>query len=835
MPFRVSPEWAGNFMSVTSAITSRKRSWLLRLLALVLLVSSIVPWLKNHRYIRDFMDYGLVMAGSGRIGDGEAPYVDFITPIQAGFLHLNRLAEILGGGTYLGMTYGGLTLIVVSFVVLFAILRQHTSFGLAAGFAWGITVCTSSQHIIIWHNTLGVLAMTVAIWIAAIVSGNRHPKWYWYLGLVSALWVGGINKISFQLVALAGVTGFFLRARFLGQSNTRHLLFQLAGIISVGVVLPIATELILTGASIGQWHYNVMALAGAARAEYVKEMAGMAFYLRPLHDYYGLLPVPQFGILFVVMILCLAIAGWQNRPWQDRLMLLAASLGCMAVPLLLLATNHEIAYVTGGAAIGLTISLCLGFGIKLNSARWGNCLAAISVLMAGPAWWSAWKGERSQFGHSPSPRSSYSVLADKAPEFAYLEGIKVPPEATESYVGLINHIGPPDERGQYAVFYATGVEWLERVWPMQKVEGLPLWMHDGTSYGPSESDLLLQMIMPPARFDQLVTSVPWDHWPGQAHVPVTLFTTPKFCGSVVKVYYTQQDLKLSNDPIRLINIFGTNFEPRLLRFDDDTLFNRTKEGRVFFGTDDQPTEMGLEWKGSRLLGEPVIVRKEGAPRIPLKASFRIEYEVDGVWHHIWNDELELTPTESAKTGSISFDGRQRELRFMVELDEESRGRAAAGWHPPTLLDSRPSPENPPPLVRKPSAVNEHPEQLLDDLIAPSWRPDGVFIRGGSTAKERVLLGPGDQIWLQANQPLKAMNGLIRVPDGDDRNMPLVRVLWWKAGRVQIAWQDTLNEDSRSHHFHAWSPGPEGWFGILVDPIEGTASVEVRIDEIVSHP
>ena len=66
-------------------------------------------------------------------------------------------------------------------------------------------------------------------------------------------------------------------------------------------------------------------------------------------------------------------------------------------------------------------------------------------------------------------------------------------------------------------------------------------------------------------------------------------------------------------------------------------------------------------------------------------------------------------------------------------------------------------------------------------------------------------------------------------------MPLIRTLWYKGGRVQIAWQDRLDPVSRMHRFHTWSAGPEGWIGILVDPLPGVASVEVRIEHVALVP
>ena len=47
----------------------------LGLAGLVMLAGGLVllPWWRHHSYIRDFYDYGLVIAGVGRIAGGERP------------------------------------------------------------------------------------------------------------------------------------------------------------------------------------------------------------------------------------------------------------------------------------------------------------------------------------------------------------------------------------------------------------------------------------------------------------------------------------------------------------------------------------------------------------------------------------------------------------------------------------------------------------------------------------------------------------------------------------------------------------------------------------------
>lgn len=811
---------------LSNSPTTRKLGWWWGLVALL---TAALPWWRNHGFIRDFMDYGLVMAGAGRIGNGEAPYVDFITPIQAGFLHLNRWVEILGGGTFIGMTYGGLLLILGGWLALQRMLKTHLSDLEAGGIAWIIIVCSASQHSIIWHNTLGVFCIALVTWSAAVAPRLTKPSWGWHLVMVIGLWMGGMNKISFHLIALFGATGFVTRAALLRMINFRSLAMSLSVIWLAGLALPVGTELLITGASFPQWTYNVLQLAGGSRAEYVSELLSWDFYLRPLHDYYGPLAIPQFGLITLILFAGICALGWKGRTSLDRIMILVAATGCTVCVLLLLATNQEIAYVSAAAAVSLAMALVLGF--RLNLPRWGGAVALVllAVIFALPAWRSAWLGERVLFGHSPSARSDYKELAAEGPEFGYLAGVRIPPEAVDSYSVLSKLISQPNPQGRHRVFYGTGVEWLERVWSTQKHPGLPLWMHDGTSYGPSESQLLQRLVSLPSRFDQLISSVPWDHWPGQAHVPIKEFANSRFCGSVLKLYEIPQKTDHDHLQLKLINTFKTNFEPRLLEFDEQTLLYTDGNDRPFFGTESEPISIKLNWKGSRAWAEPLVMRDPASPDATIRAKFTIEYEVDGTWHHIWSESLELLPGEETKTLQTVFDCRQRELRFRVDIDPSDYGKGIAGWFPPTLLDSQPSPHLPPPLTHNASAINPQTDGVVTALLATDWSPDQIHLRGGKASADGLVLSPGDQIWLRADQPLSALDGELRVDGNTAKEMPLVRILWYKAGRVQMAWQGTLDEDQLTRHFHAWSAGPEGWFGIIVDHQLDTAPVTVRID------
>src|SRR5688572_1065589 len=75
----------------------------------------LLPWWRNHGLLRDFYDYGNIMAGVGRIQLGDRPYVDFLTPIQTLQFYIGVLAERAWGARYLSLTYAGAVFTIGAF------------------------------------------------------------------------------------------------------------------------------------------------------------------------------------------------------------------------------------------------------------------------------------------------------------------------------------------------------------------------------------------------------------------------------------------------------------------------------------------------------------------------------------------------------------------------------------------------------------------------------------------------------------------------------------------------------------------------------------------------
>jgi hypothetical protein len=811
----------------------------LRVILLTLLVtiaggSLTLPWIHHHDHLRDFMDYGLVMAGNARLAAGERPYVDFTTPIQAGFLALNQTVERLTGGTYLGLTYGALASALGGFGLLVFISSRRWPIWAATLVGWATIAGSVSQHTIIWHNSLGVLCVALNLWLIAIRPTVSRPDWLWHLSLAAILFVGGVNKLNFQLVALAGTACFALRAGLLGNASWRQVLATLALIACAGITLPLAFELSWTGATWTQWRYNVIDLAAGGRATYLSSLFDPTYYLAPLHDYYHPLHFPQIGGLSVIIAVGLFIWGFPARSWGDRGLLLVACLAVPTVTMALILTNLEIIYIAGSAGLAVAVAVALGFNIKPEGRGLTQAIALPGLVLGGFAWTDAYAGARSQFGHSESDRQSYQELSALAPEYAYLAGVKIPPEMAQSYAVLGPHLPAAAEHGLRPVFYAAGVEWLEHIWPATKIHGLPLWLHEGTSYGDAERKRLARLVSPPSKFALIVTAPKWDYWPPSAYIPVDLFTRPEPIGTALRLRHPTPTINTDHDTFYLLNLLGANFLAELMRFGDDTVFAQTADDRVVFGRQIPGTgSFYFDGVVNRMAGEFVLRRDPlSEPTAAFGVDFSVHYEAEGDWHLITSQRVEIPVDQSELRVPYEFDGRQRPLRFSVTLPPTSDGSVLAGWHSPQMQNSIPSDQPPPRLFSAASADTAVAAGLQTALVTADWIPDALISRGAVATANGLELEPGDQIWLRANEALKALDGYVQVAEDVEGAMPYVCFLWYQGGRVVIFDQFEISSHERRRNFHAWTPGTQGWFGIAVYPYAHTSPLTLRIDQVI---
>ena len=91
---------------------------------------------------------------------------------------------------------------------------------------------------------------------------------------------------------------------------------------------------------------------------------------------------------------------------------------------------------------------------------------------------------------------------------------------------------------------------------------------------------------------------------------------------------------------------------------------------------------------------------------------------------------------------------------------------------------------------------------------------------------------GGELWLHTPGMTGEIRGrLLGLAAGSS---PMVRVVWYKGGRLQLMQQGQIPAD-RPFEFHVWTAEPGGWIGILVDPGAAGPAVQVRIDACTLTP
>jgi|GEM_PF-2345220 len=795
----------------------------------IALVTALLPWWHNRGFLRDFLDYGLVMASNGRIQAGESPYVDFLTPIQAGFLYTSLLFEKLFGENYLGLTNGNLLLIIASGTILWGMLRTRLQDAIAIPVCWALVVLTASQHTIYWYNAAGAIYMALATWAIAAAPAWEKKSWPWCAILVGALWLSGLNKINFHLITLSGCIGLLVRFALLKKMSVKQLGIGLAAIGLFGVVLPLSTELLLTGASWSQWRFNVFDVASGGRLAYLTAFFSPSAYFHPIHNHYGDLAVPQIGAILVLISIGIIWWGWRDRSLLDRTLLIIASVGCAAASLALLYTNNEIAYVSLGAGLGLFTSLTLAFNFRYRLLQVGLVLLLPAILVGIPAWFSAWSGARSLFGHASTNRADYVVLSDQAPAYKYLAHVKIPPELALSYTLLEQRIPASDSNGLTPIFYGKGLEWLERVWPAVKIPGQPLWMYQGVTYHAEQNERLNRALFPPSRYASILESVAWAEQSDATAQYLKVFAKMTMVGPLVRHYQVPLTFEDGFDVIELVNLLGINFDPRLWAPESPYFLYQDQAARRFFGTTRGPAAFRFDGIVDRAQCEAILQRVHPENALPLSATFTIHRRVDSTWQQIWRQELTLAPGEIETAVPVMVDAQQSALRFTVELAPASLRKAAGGWFPPSMRGEPASADEPPALVRSPPSVMRDLPDIQSALIGPAWRPDQVLVRDGRLTDDGFFLAANGQVWLRADHGLDSLDGTASLHNSPPDTEIKVVVLWLKSARIQITDQFTLTNETPSRPFHSWSSAHEGWFGILLQQTSNSSPVKIRIE------
>ncbi len=821
-----------------SSAASRARG--LRLIGLLgLVLAALLPWWRNHAYLRDLYDYGLVMAAIGRIGHGQLPYLDFATPIQAGFLGLSVLVEKIGGGTYLGLTVGGAALITFMVAGLWGVLVRVWPVWVVAPVVLAVTAASACQHTILWHNSLGVYCLGLVVWSAALAPVLAAKDWGRHAVVAAGLLVGGLNKLNFQLVALAAALAWAGRAGLLGRAGWWRVGLTCLVWLLAGTVLPLVLELTWTGASWAGWRENVIGLAAAGRAGQMMEILDWKFLLKPLHDYYGPLLLPQVGLVGVVLSGAALLGCWPRRSagaaWPLDRVLLPAAVGLVgAAGVALLATNQEIAYVGLGAWLVLVVGLWLGWAPERTGLVFRAGLLLPAAGLAVVAWLSAWAGQRSQFGYSNTARAEYHEAGGAS--LGYLAGLHLPPDLAHSISLLEPALPPPDRDGRRGVFYGTGMEWAERCFPALHETGRPLWVHWGTTYGPEQTRRLMQALDTDRRYQVVLTTLARDFWPPLLAITLRQRYDHNLLGRVM-VRWTRNDNRADtiSDSIDFVNYCGKNVAGVVLQpLAEPLRLLPYEETGLMLGTEAKSGRLRLAAPTNTFGAEAVMELLAGSAGQSLAADFRVRIAGEPAGAILWQSRLELRAGEARVAVPFLIHPAGREVEMEVGLPDESAGQLAAGYRNLEISHAIEGPAVPPRL--RPDGLGDEastPEHAVQLLGAVTWRPADLVVRGGQPAATGLELRPGGEVWLRSENMQGEIRGQLSCVD-QGRAGPMVRVVWYKGGRLQIFQQGTV-DPGRPMDFHAWCAEPGGWFGILLDPTNGRSPVRVKVTEASVTP
>jgi hypothetical protein len=599
-------------------------------------------------------------------------------------------------------------------------------------------------------------------------------------------------------------------------------------------VLPVAFEVLWTGATPAAWWHNVVALPASGRSADLPSILTLKFFLSHQHNYYGRLALPFVGMLGVLLTVAVVGVGWLRMPGResrlDCALLALAAVLAIGGGIGLLATNQDIAYVSFAGWIVLVVSIWLGFGLETRGALPIGVLIVPVVVVGVFAWEAAWAGQRALWGYSKASRDAYVSGAGEGEAYAYLRGTRVPPELASSLSGVATWRARLPAADQGAIYYASGVEWLERVWPAAKVPGMPLWFAYGTNFGEEEQTALDQALGREGVYRHVLVSIARDVWFGGTINVLERGFSRQLLGPVIHAYSRVESEGVSVHPLEFIANHGGNVDSNLLASPMGS--HLAADGRQFLGVQTGRGEMTLLAPSYRLRGDAVLRRLPDSPPGELSANFTIvALRDDGPPIDLWIQRLTLPAGESERFVPFETGGGGMPVRFAVTISPESADRLVAGWSNPTIQHAMETSDEPPRIHHNSLDFLELDADAQAALLPGDWRPRRMIARGGRLTPDGLELVPGGELWVRPERPVGAFVGEARLVAADDqREAPLVRAFYYKGGRLEITSQESADENGRLG-FRVWSAEPDGWLVLSVDPNPRAAPLLIKLTEV----
>ena len=822
-------------------VDSIRRNAVLLAASVFTLVVVMVPWIRNRGLLRDFFDYGYMMVASGRLAAGERPFVDFVSPLQTLTFRLNAWADQVFGGTFQALTMGNAVLLIGASLGLLWVLRRRFSIGASALVTAVIVVGSAGQHTIIWYNSIGVLLLAAIAWSSALAPVLRRGTAGWHLLLVMALILSGMNKLNTHAIAVVVAIAWPVRAGLLGEARWSRVVVTVLAWLTAATVVPLAIELQWTGATFELWRYNVIETAFVHRGGLLYELASPDIYLRPIHDFYEAHLRPLGAILIGWLIVVIAMA-WRGRKAMDRGLLVAAAVFAVGGMAGLMATNFEIGYVSLSAGMVLLVGLWLGFDLGREGWRLRVVLLLPMGLLGAVFWHSAWVGQRSLFGFSDAPRESYRELRDSAGTFAYLRGVRIPPETAEGLEELAGRIGPVEADETVPYFFGAGTEWLRRIWKTDTIGRIPIPV-EPLGYGAKERKRLEDAFDHPSAYQVVVGMTDWPDWPGDVEDRLDDRSRLELVGPF-RLWHLHPEVMAPGLPprenaIMALNIYGGNLDARLVVADGGIKVLQRPQGRRFLGVGHGHGSFRFGAPVHTIGGEVVLIRSGDGTALEAEQTALFELQVIDLQTHAvignsWSQEVTLPAGETEISQTYTAATQGQGVRFQVTVANDSDGKVLAGWLMPRIQLTASETDIPPRLRAPGSADVAGVDRTWSKALLPSdW--DGqveVVVRKGHLSDGRVWIEQGGELWFRAKTGVAEWHGTLSLDAALAETIrPYAHVVWYNGGRVELLSQSQVPNDSAGAPVRAWSPEGQGWFGLIIDDAGGDAGVSLKIERM----
>jgi hypothetical protein len=378
------------------------------------------------------------------------------------------------------------------------------------------------------------------------------------------------------------------------------------------------------------------------------------------------------------------------------------------------------------------------------------------------------------------------------------------------------------------VYYGPGLEFLERVWPMQKSPGLSLWMSWGTTYGVLEDAVLRKALSQQGAFSYMLVAEAFDDWvvPSAASELANHFTKRKIGQGWLLYERIAPRTVVSIRPLEFLAAFGGNVDSTQLNSAME--LQHLNDGRSFLGLAHGSGEILLAAPSYRAGGEVVLRRIPGRNAPSAAVQFAVFAVQGNKLYPRWSADVSLPADQTEVVMPFTVDSSGLPLRFFVSIPSSLGESVFAGWRGLRLTHSQDGPEVPPKLL--PDAEDAVPAGAAQRgaLLPAGWDPPQVFVRNAKLGDQGLELSSGGEIWIRLTGLFAEIAGVASVRDGVALPaQPVVSVIFYKGARIDVLSQAALRESNRRFAFKAWSAEADGWL-VILSHNQSVPPVSVRI-------